>query len=240
MDILSIIVFIINAVTLVRFITSIVMCVYGYKWKRGLIATTSIYIGVFLGALLLYCLGKIDIINIETSLILSLFVPIIFFILAYRWIRLNHFLIGFITSTKILFMLLYGLMDKNIIDIDASILFVVPLIIGVIVGCVLSTYLKYSAVLLCLAYIGSVDLVLNLFDLINKGLFIASGDISYIFDIEDILMQIIGIDIPSFWESVFILAVTIFSFIWQSSVLRKRGVNLSDYIIDDRKKDLIE
>lgn len=41
--------------------------------------------------------------------------------------------------------------------------------IGVIVGCVLSTYLKYSSVLLCLAYIGSVDLVLNLFDLINKG-----------------------------------------------------------------------
>lgn len=112
--------------------------------------------------------------------------------------------------------------------------------IGVIVGCVLSTYLKYSAVLLCLAYIGSVDLVLNLFDLINKGLFIASGDISYIFDIEDILMQIIGIDIPSFWESVFILAVTIFSFTWQSSVLRKRGVNLSDYSIKDDLKKMKE
>ncbi len=112
--------------------------------------------------------------------------------------------------------------------------------IGVIVGGVLSTYLKYSAVLLCLAYIGSVDLVLNLFDLINKGLFIKSGDISYIFDIEDILMQIIGIDIPSFWESVFILAVTIFSFTWQSSVLRKRGVNLSDYSIKDDLKKMKE
>nr|DAJ34955.1 MAG TPA: protein of unknown function (DUF4203) [Caudoviricetes sp.] len=240
MEILSAIIFIINALTLIRFATSTVMCVYGYKWRRGLISITSLYIGLAMGTFLLKFLLELDIMEVEFCLIISLFVPILFSILAYEWVRLNHFLIGFITSIKLLFMLIYGIMDKGIIDFDIDILFSVPIIIGIVVGTILSTRLKYAAVILCLAYIGSVDLVINFFDLLNKGLFVATGDISYIFDIEGVIMQLIGVDIPSLLESVIIFAVTIISFICQSSLLQREGIDLSDYIIDDRNQNLID
>lgn len=240
MEILSVIIFIINALALIRFATSTIMCVYGYKWRRGLISITSLYIGLVIGAFLLEFLLELNIMEIDLCIIVSLFVPILFSVLAYKWIWLNHFLIGFIASTKLLFMLIYGIMDKGIIDFNIDTLFSVPIIIGIAVGVFLSTHLKYAAVLLCLAYIGSVDLVMNFFDLLNKGLFIATGDIRYIFDIKDVIMQLVGIDIPSLSESVVIFVVTTISFIRQSSLLQKEGIDLSDYIIDDRSQDLID
>ena len=41
-----------NLFIVVQTVTSAVMCVYGYKWSKGLIAVMSSYVGVALGAAL--------------------------------------------------------------------------------------------------------------------------------------------------------------------------------------------
>ena len=71
-------------------------------------------------------------------------------------------------------------------------------------------------------------------DLINKSLFVATGNIGFVFDIEDTLLKLVGVEIPSFWEVIFILIVGIISFIFQKKMIEDEGIDLSDMIVDDR------
>lgn len=223
-----------------RLISSSIMCVYGYKWRKGLIATTSTYIGLSLGLIAFYIFIDNNLFEVEISAILSIIIiPIIFFILAYKCIWLNHFLTGFLVANKLLFMILYRLMEADIMDADFDILMITPVIMGILVGIIISAFFTHRAVLVCIVYIGTVDLVLFISSLINKSLFLATSDISYIFDPKDLLLKIIGIDIPSALEVLFIVIVGVLSFIWQKNQLDKKGIDLSNRIVDDRKKKLL-
>lgn len=223
-----------NAFFVVQIITAGAMCIYGYKWRKGLIATLSIYIGIFLGILIAAALISQSYNNIMTGLILIPITALLFYILAYKWVPLNHFLTGFLVGNKLAFMVIYNLMKSNMVDFDFSVLMVVPLIIGLIAGFILCSVFTHVAVLACLVYIGSVELVTGIFDFINKSLFVATGNISYIFDVEGLLLKIVGVDVPSFWEVVFIIIVGIVSFTLQKNLMEKEGIDLSNKIVDDR------
>lgn len=223
-----------------RLISSSIMCVYGYKWRKGLIATTSIYIGLSLGLIAFYALMRNNLFEIEVSAIISIIIiPIIFFILAYKCIWLNHFLTGFLVANKIMFMILYRLMRADVIDFNFDVLVIAPVLIGVLIGIIISAFFTHRAVLVCIVYIGTVDLVLFVSDLINKSLFLATSDLSYILDPEDLLLKIIGVDIPSALEVLFIIIIGVLSFIWQKNQLDKKGIDLSNRIVDDRNKKLL-
>lgn len=239
MEVYEIVVVVFNILLGLRVITSAIMCVYSCKWRKGLIATTSIYIGVGLAVLVLALLIESRIMDIEPAFIISVAIPFLFFILAYKWIWLNHFLTGFLVANKLLFMIIYRLMENGTIEDNFAILMIVPIIVGIIAGIIISCIFTYSAVLVCMVYIGAVDLVLSVSDIISKGLFIATSDISYVFDPEDIILKFFGVEIPSGIEIVFILIVGVASFILQKNQLDRAGIDLSDYIIDDRKKDLL-
>lgn len=237
---MDIIFIVFDCLLVLRLLTSSVMCVYSCKWRKGLIALSSLYIGIILGILFLCFLIEIDFPSMEAALIVSAIVPIIFLIMAYKWIWLNHFLTGFLVTNKLLFMIIYRLMSEDIIDAEFEVLMIVPIVVGIIVGLIISKLFVNVAVLFCIVYIGSVDLVLTVSEIIKKGLFVATADISYIFDPEDIILKFIGVEIPSAIEVILIIGIGIVSFIWQAKILRKRGISLSDYIIDDRKNALLE
>lgn len=239
MQIYEIVAVVFNILLGLRVVTSAIMCVYSCKWRKGLIATTSIYIGVGLAVIVLAMLMESRIMDIEPAFILSAIIPFLFPIMAYKWIWLNHFLIGFLVANKLLFMIIYRLMENGVIDTDFATLMIVPIIAGIIVGVIISCIFTYRAVLLCMVYIGAVDLVLSISDIISKGLFVATSDISYVFDPEDIVLKFFGVEIPSGTEIVFILIVGIASFILQKNQLDRSGIDLSDYVIDDRKEDLL-
>lgn len=228
--------FLLNAFLIIQVVTAGVMCVYGYKWRRGLIATLSVYIGIFLGVLVAAAIIKQNYNNITFGLIPIPVIAFVFYILAYTSIPLNHFLTGFLVANKLTFMVIYNLMKSNAIHFDFGALMIIPIITGVIAGIVICCYFTHIAVLSCIVYIGTVEFVTGIFDLINKSLFVATGDIRFIFDIEDLLLKIVGVEVPSFWEMVLILIVGVASFILQKKMIEKNGIDLSKKIVDDRKK----
>ena len=83
-------------------------------------------------------------------------------------------------------------------------------------------------------YIGTVELVTGIASIINKTLFFATGRISYILDLEGLLLKVVGVEVPSLLEVVFILIVGIASFMWQRYLLLQSGTDLSQAIVDDR------
>lgn len=235
----NLIVIIINVFFVIRLANSAAMCVLGYKWRKGLIAIASLNLGLILGFLtVIFFVETVDL-DIEVSLLISALVPILFFILAYKCIWLNHFLTGFLVFTKLSFMIIYRLMSERVVDFDMELLIIISLSLGILAGLIISIACVNFAVLFCVVYIGTVDLVLSVSEIINNALFVATSDISFVFDPEDLFLKIIGIEIPSAIEVIFIVIVGVASFIGQKLWLDKQGIKLSSCIIDDRKKSLL-
>lgn len=70
--------------------------------------------------------------------------------------------------------------------------------------------------------------------LINKGLFVAKGDSSFIFDLVSLLLGLFGIDTVSLLQVIGIIVVFIISYLWQKKLAVSKGINLSCVLIDDR------
>lgn len=223
-----------NTFFIIQTVSAGAMCIYGYKWRKGLIATLSIYIGIFIGVLIASAIIKQNYENITLGILMIPIITIVFYWLAYSWIALNHFLTGFLVANKITFMVIYNLMRSDVIDFDFGVLMIVPLLVGIVAGIIICCYFTYIAVLSCIVYIGTVELVTGIADLINKSLFVSTGDIRFIFDIEDLLLKLVGVDVPSFWEVIFILLIGSVSFSIQKTILEEEGINLSNVIVDDR------
>lgn len=229
---MEIFLWIINVFAVVRMLTSAIMCVYGYKWSKGLIATMSIYTGVALGGIVFLIGMKVGA-PIDTIII----VPIIasgFSAAAYKNVILNHFMVGFLLAIKIAFMVILKFVEYFRIGSEFTI-FVVPVIIGIIAG--LLVCIKYNNYILiaCSAYIGATEFVPSIFSFLNKTMFVATGDISFIFDPVSFILSIFGITIPSGGEVFFILLLGGVSFYYQRKILIQKGINLSGVVIDDRK-----
>ncbi len=125
-------------------------------------------------------------------------------------------------------------MSEGGAKLNFTVLLVVPLIVGIISDFIVSSIFTYYTVTICIVYIGTVELVTGISEIINKTLFFATGRISYIFDVEGVLLKLVGVDVPSLLEVVFIFIVGIVSFIWQRHFLIESGKDLSQTIIDDR------
>lgn len=226
--------YILNAFFIVQIVSGGAMCIFGCKWRKGLIATLSVRIGIVLGLLFAAFLLKQSM-DLLTLAFFSIFaIAIIFYVLAYKWVPLNHFLTGFLVGNKLAFMVVYRIMSEGGAKLNITVLLVVPLIVGLIAGFVVSSIFNYYTVTICIVYIGTVELVTGIADIINKTLFLATGRISYIFDLEDILLKVVGVEVPSLLEVVFILIVGIASFMWQRYLLLESGKDLSQTIVDDR------
>lgn len=223
-----------NAFSIIQIFTAGAMCIYGYKWRKGLIATLSIYIGIILGILIAAALINQNYKNITFGLILIPIIALGFYSLAYKCVPLNHFLTGFLVGNKVAFMIVYNIMHEGHVKFDLAALLIIPIIIGLITGGVLCSVFTNAAVLTCLVYLGSVELVTKVSDLINKSLFLATGNVGYIFDLEGILLKVVGVEIPSFGEVIFIIIVGVFSFILQKKMMDRDGIDLSKKIVDDR------
>ena len=235
---LTMIIFLINFLLVLRFLSSAIMCVYGYEWRKGLIAIMSIYVGLAIGVLGVYLLSAMEL-SINPILIVTI-ITFIFFIAAYKIVWLNHFLAGFLVTTKITYMILFILMNGGILEADLNILLGFPLIVGGVAGAILTILCTKQIVLFCLAFIGATELIPKIIDVINKGAFFITGDITYIFDWKEKLLSFLSIKEITVPEVIGILICTAISFIIQKKILDQRGENWSNVILDDKnaeKKD---
>lgn len=223
-----------NIFVIIQSFCSGVMCVYGYKWSRKLIAIMSGYIGILFGAIVVYFDFSTSG-NLGSILLLPIFY-LAFIVLAYKSVRLNQFCAAYLLTLKISFMVLYALMDADIIEDDALALLTVPVFLGLILSAIIFNRLKNRIVLLCLAFIGAIEVVPKVVSLFNGTLFAATGDLGFIFDPVDFLLSKLGIETLSFIEVILIIVVFMLSYRYQKQKAVECGMDLDarDMIIDDR------
>lgn len=211
------------------------MCVFGYRWSRGLIATVALYIGVVLGFLIAgFCYTKLDL-KSEICLLIFVITIVLFDTLAYKNIQLNHFLAGFIVAVKLSFLLMLQIMKLNI-DFGRWI-FILPIIVGIIFGIVVAYYMNNKILIICTSYIGVTIFVSELMNLLQKIEFARTGDITIFYgdSLEEILLNLLGIEIPTFIEFLFIVVGFLLSYYVQVRTLKNNGLSLDgNVIIDDR------
>lgn len=223
------------AFSILQMIAGGIMCVFGYKWSKGLIATVALYIGVVLGFFLAgFCYIKLD---FDSGICLLIFVVtiVLFDTLAYKNAKVNHFLAGFIVAVKLCFLLMLQIMKLNV-DFGGWI-FVTPIIAGIIFGIVVLCKMNNRILVICTAYIGSTTFVSEAMNLLQKIQFARTGDFTIFYgdSIESVLLKLLGIDIPTFLEFILIIACFSLSCYTQIRLLKNNGVSLSDnVIIDDR------
>lgn len=222
---------VVEAFIVIQMVTSGIMCVYGYKWGRALIATASSYVGVVIGLVVCIMLFESGF-GIESTVA----IPICaagFATLVYKNITLNHFMAGFLLATKIAFMVITKAYEYEMAE-DIGWLFVLPIIIGIMGGIASCTQFTGYIVLACMAFWGAIDFVPKMFEWINGTLFALTGDISFIFDPLSFLLSFFGIEIPSGGEVLCILLLTAGGFYFQKLQAEKEGKDLSRKLVDDR------
>ena len=110
-----------NLFIVVQAVTSAIMCVYGYKWSKGLIAVMSSYVGVALGTVISMILIDGGV-GFEILIIIPI-CAVAFSKLAYEIVALNHFLAGFLLAIFVAVLEVYLSFSVLIIlDTDVPIL----------------------------------------------------------------------------------------------------------------------
>lgn len=118
-----------------------VACCYGaLKWRRGLITTVSVGWGIFIGFGLAIPLIYYGDANPSLLLLLPAIGMILLPILAYNVAGVNRFILGYIVSSKLFFMVTTVMMKNGSIDILSALLY--PLIGGAVIGLILMAWTR--------------------------------------------------------------------------------------------------
>lgn len=173
------------------------LCFGALKWRRGLLTTTAIAWGLFLG--IVAALFVIEPFGEIPAVVCVLLGMIGLPILTYLSPAVNRFVLGFLVSSKLLFMLTTPLAKDGTIGIEETL--TIPLVAGTVIGVVLMLWIKMrvSAFVLGCTFIGASQIAPVVSEWINRIFFAATGDISYLFDPIDLLFALFKIELTDWW-----------------------------------------
>ncbi len=205
------------------------LCFGALKWRRGLLTSTAIGWGLFLGFLAAMVVGEmIGGVGAFACILAGL---ILLPILTYTVPGVNRFILGFLVSCKLSFMLTTVMAKKGTIDIGSAIF--IPLLAGTIVGVGLMawTSMRVGAFVLGCSFIGASEIAPVVSEWINRILFSATGNISYLFDPIDLFFALFKVELTDGW----MLASMIVFMIWgggkQLERLEAEGIPFNTPII---------
>lgn len=205
------------------------LCFGALKWRRGLLTTTAIAWGLFLGLVAAMFAGEA---LGETGAILCVLVGVIGLpILTYVSPTVNRFVLGFLVSSKLLFMLTTVLAKKGMIDIEETIM--IPLVIGTVVGIALMawTQMRVSAFVLGCTFIGASQIAPVVSEWINRIFFAATGDIGYLFDPIDLFFALFKIELTDGWMLIAMIVFMVWGGYKQINNLKKSNIPLDTPLI---------
>lgn len=204
------------------------LCFGALKWRRGLLTTTAIGWGLFWGILAAISLG--DVMG-ESSILCVLTGFIVFPILTYTVPGVNRFVLGFLVGSKLLFMLTTVLAKAGTIDIATTIM--LPLGIGTLLGLILMawTQMRVSAFVLSCSFIGASEIAPVVSEWINRILFSATGDYSYILDPIDLFFALFKIELTDEWMLISMIVLMIWGGYKQIQKLKAEKIPLDTPLI---------
>lgn len=191
--------------------------------------TTAIAWGLFLGVILALITSKT---LSEGGAVICVLAGVIGLpILTYTVPGVNRFILGFLVSCKLLFMLTTVLAKKNAIEIEAAIM--VPLVVGTIVGLCLMvwTRVRVSAFVLGCTFIGASEIAPVVSEWVNRIFFSVTGDIGYLFDPIDLFFALFKVELTDQWMLISMIILMIWGGYKQIKNLKANGIALDTPLI---------
>ena len=203
------------------------VCFGALKWHRGLLTATAAYWGVFLGLIS----GLLIADDEATIVILALIGFILFPILTYTVPGVNRFVLGFLVSCKLFFMLTTVLAKSGDMEITSAVL--LPLAAGTLVGLILMawTKMRVSALVLGCAFIGASEIAPVISEWINRLLFSVTGDYSFFFDPVDVLFSLFKIELTDTWTLISMVVLMIWGGAVMINKLKAQNIPLDTPVI---------
>lgn len=203
------------------------VCFGALKWHRGLLTATAAYWGVFLGLIS----GLLIADDEATIVILALIGFILFPILTYTVPGVNRFVLGFLVSCKLFFMLTTVLAKSGDMEIASAVL--LPLAVGTLVGLILMawTKMRVSALVLGCAFIGASEIAPVISEWINRLLFSVTGDYSFFFDPVDVLFSLFKIELTDTWTLISMVVLMIWGGAVMINKLKAQNIPLDTPVI---------
>lgn len=205
------------------------LCFGALKWRRGLLTTTAVGWGLLLGIFAAFLLG--DVFGSTGAIICILAGIIIFPILTYTVPGVNRFVLGFLVSSKLLFMLTTVLAKAGSIEIETAI--GLPLIGGTIVGLCLMAWIevRVSAFVLGCTFLGASEIAPVISEWINRILFSVTGDFSFIFDPVDFLFALFKVELTDHWMLISMIILMVWGGYRQIQQMQEKGIALDTPLI---------
>lgn len=205
------------------------LCFGALKWHRGLLTTTAIAWGFILGLIAAMFISEVagEVGVIPCILVGTIGLPI----LTYTLPAVNRFILGFLVSNKLLFMVTTPLAKDGAIGIEEAI--VVPLVLGIVAGLVLMAWTKVSvsAFVLGCTFVGASQIAPVISEWINRIFFAATGDIGYLIDPIDLIFALFKIELTDWWTLIAMVAFMGLGAYRQIRNMKEKGIPLDTPLI---------
>lgn len=205
--------------------------IYGaLKWRKGLLSTTACYWGIILGLLgggfIAYMLDM-PVIIVITGVIGAIVFPI----MTYQIPAVNRFVLGFIVTLKLLYMLTTYLCKEGVMEFSIAV--ILPLIIATLLGIIFMFMRKISVLPFALGcvFIGASQLAPTIAKYINQFIFGITQDYSLLFDPVDFIFALFKIELTDGWTLLLMLIFMGCGLPIQFSYIKKQGYSYDTPLI---------
>lgn len=215
----------------IRFLCGTKLCIGALKWRKGTLSTTAALWGAVLGLYLGTTVMMSGDGDLGALVAFTVFGALIFWILTYTIAGVNRFVLGFIFGSKLVGMITTVMLKDGTIDLLTSLY--APLVAGTIIGLVLMAWLNMRVlpIILCSTFIGAGEIAPIISEWVNRGGFIVTGDLSYLFDPMDTLFSFIGIELTDEITLVAMIILLVIGTSLQLSSLKKQNIAFSTPVI---------
>lgn len=205
--------------------------IYGaLKWRKGLLSTTACYWGILIGLLgggiIGYMLESVAIVLIAIAI-----GAVIFPILTYHIPAVNRFVLGFIVTLKLLYMLTTYLCKEGVMEFSVAV--ILPLIVATILGIVFMFLRRISVLPFALGcvFIGASQLAPTIAKYINQFIFGLTQDYSLLFDPVDFVFALFKIELTDGWTLLLMILFMVIGLPLQFRYIKKQGYDYDTPLI---------
>ena len=201
------------------------------KWRKNLLTTTAFYWGVVLGCisglLICYFLNVDFIIFIITTVLGAIILPI----LTYRIPAVNRFILGFLITMKLLYMLTTHLVSNNNIELSTAI--ISPLIGATVLGIIFMLLRQLSVLPFALGcvFLGASQLAPTIVKYINQIQFGITHDVSLLFDPVSFIFALFKIELTDGLTLIIMIILICIGLPIQLKDIKKQGYTYDTPII---------
>lgn len=201
------------------------------KWRKGLLTTLAVYWGIVLGTLSGLFISFLFDVSLLVLILTIMIGAIIFPTLTYCVPAVNRFVLGFLVTMKLLYMVTTYLCKNGNMEFETAI--VLPLIMATLIGIVFMILRQLSVLPFALGcvFLGASQIAPTVSKYINQVIFGITHDYSLLFDPIDFIFALFKIELTDGWTLLFMIVFMCVGVPLKIKDIKRQGYDYSTPII---------